>query len=101
MVLTIRRRWDPLYGLMVEADGALDADTCPVLQATLLTALTETAVCCDLGGASVFGAAAADTLAVVHLHAAYLRQPFSIREISDLAASVLRITGLDAILTIV
>ena len=100
-VLTIRCRWDPLQVLVLEPVGALNRQTCPQLQSTLVLALNGTSsVCCDLSDIDFFGAAAADTLAAAHLHAAHVRRSFSIRGVSELAAWVLAVTGLDTILTI-
>ena len=87
---------------VVTVRGDIDADTAPLLDASLSSAIEQhRQVCCDLSGVDFLGAAAVHTLLAARQHADETGGSLRVRGVHGIAARVFRITGLDTVLTCV
>ena len=87
---------------VVSVHGDIDADTAPLLDASLTSAIGQhRQVCCDLSGVGFLGAAGVHSLLTAQEYADETGGTLQVRGVHGIAARVLRITGLDTVLTFV
>lgn len=88
VIVAISRRLEPADGapestealIVVDVDGDIDADTAPLLRATLISAVSgHPRVCCDLAGVTFFGAPGANALLAAVRRAEQVGSSFRVR----------------------